>query len=321
MWYEALWLLALGKKCLSVQNPDELCQNLMCTASVGQRMNFSFMQCGRISFWTQLILHTCCLHSVWTPAYDIVKAVLCCVGCLPCYSPVWTGHKWWYRIEWSLAFFCIISIIWVWEMIVKQKKCIWFCDVESLRIYPITELYEYFVAFELFLTGSTSINLCGVYINFDHQFFISVISFIPVAVPSEDTFAAMRHREADLLHSAPVLRAHARPCADRLQLTHCVRLRVVREFGLPDSCVDLLHAASRPFHTTPSMSHRPAPSAFCSSSTSSNRHFHHRHLHLDRSPSTPVSPSRSYSPVEVSDRCYIDWEFYWWLPGICKAWV
>ncbi|ELT87685.1 hypothetical protein CAPTEDRAFT_22921, partial [Capitella teleta] len=61
-----------------------------------------------------------------------------------------------------------------------------------------------------------------------------------IPVPDDDTLRKMQQRESELCQSPLVHRAYSLACADRREVAHCVRVRVAREFGLPDSCADLL---------------------------------------------------------------------------------
>lgn len=59
-----------------------------------------------------------------------------------------------------------------------------------------------------------------------------------IAVPSAAIQQAMVRREAELQLLAQD--GYRLPCVDRAAITHQIQLRVVREFGLPDSAVELL---------------------------------------------------------------------------------
>lgn len=48
-----------------------------------------------------------------------------------------------------------------------------------------------------------------------------------------------------------VLRAFAQSCLDRLSIMYQIKLRVVREFGLPDSTVDVLQNAQYYYNNDP----------------------------------------------------------------------
>ncbi|GFR58467.1 BTB/POZ domain-containing protein 7-like [Elysia marginata] len=66
-----------------------------------------------------------------------------------------------------------------------------------------------------------------------------------IPVPDRATFVKMLEREQELLQSKPALAATTATRLDRRSVTklatHAVQLRVVREFGLPDSATEVLH--------------------------------------------------------------------------------
>ena len=62
-----------------------------------------------------------------------------------------------------------------------------------------------------------------------------------VPVPSQQVVEALIKREAELLCSAPVQRAMALPAINKRAVTYLLQVRAVRESGLPDSCVEMLH--------------------------------------------------------------------------------
>jgi len=128
-----------------------------------------------------------------------------------------------------------------------------------------------------------------------------------LTVPDADSLSLMHQRESDLAASHPARHAYSLPCADPRDVTHYIRLRVVRQFGLPDSCADILHsrtlghscghAESPHYHTprhrgytpqhprgacpgprAPPLRHPPCPSHGLGG------------LELRGGPSTPVSP-------------------------------
>jgi len=65
-----------------------------------------------------------------------------------------------------------------------------------------------------------------------------------VAVPDREVIDAMHERELEICHSKTVQRAYSLLCADRSAIVHQIQLRVVREFGLPDSAVRILHSSA-----------------------------------------------------------------------------
>ena len=54
---------------------------------------------------------------------------------------------------------------------------------------------------------------------------------------------AMRQREHELSRTKLVQRACSLLCSDRIAITRQIQLRVVREFGLPDSTAEVLRSA------------------------------------------------------------------------------
>jgi BTB/POZ domain-containing protein 7 len=65
-------------------------------------------------------------------------------------------------------------------------------------------------------------------------------------VPDSVTMAAMLKREQKLRQSPSCQRAIALPLSSRHEINRQIRLRVVREFNLPDAVADLLEVAVCP---------------------------------------------------------------------------
>ena len=63
-------------------------------------------------------------------------------------------------------------------------------------------------------------------------------------VPDPAVMAAMVRREQKIKNSPCVQRALALPLSSRREINRQVRLRVVREFNLPDQVADLLEVSS-----------------------------------------------------------------------------
>ena len=63
-------------------------------------------------------------------------------------------------------------------------------------------------------------------------------------VPEKEVIQAMRRRESELNCTRLVQRAYSLCCSDRRAVTLHIWLRIVREFGLPDSAVELLHSCN-----------------------------------------------------------------------------
>jgi len=62
-------------------------------------------------------------------------------------------------------------------------------------------------------------------------------------VPDSVTMSAMLKREQKLRQSPSCQRAVALPLSSRHEINRQIRLRVVREFNLPDAVADLLEVA------------------------------------------------------------------------------
>ena len=137
----------------------------------------------------------------------------------------------------------------------------------------------------------------------------------------------MLRRETELQHSPLAQRAYALPCTDRQTVAHQIRLRVVREFGLPDTAVEVLHSsgldsppnsASSPMCRPPSSqrmslhskpltaSGRGTPQSLCRirHNPSSQSSHHPRHspggaASSKHSPSLSASPARNCPNMQV----------------------
>lgn len=135
--------------------------------------------------------------------------------------------------------------------------------------------------------------------------------FLFIPVPDTETLKSMKRREHQLQHSKCAQRAYSLACSDRRAISHYLQLRVVREFGLPDSTADVLGSASlyyqedsperetripayRHYHTSQPMTHYQQHSQCV---PASYRHTHHP-IHT-RSPATPRTPSRHICPIQV----------------------
>jgi len=70
----------------------------------------------------------------------------------------------------------------------------------------------------------------------------------------------MCERELEICHSKLVQRAYSLLCADRPAIVHQLQLRVVREFGLPDSTVKVLQSPAAGM-LSPATDHRRSSSA------------------------------------------------------------
>ena len=127
----------------------------------------------------------------------------------------------------------------------------------------------------------------------------------------------MLQREQELQNCQLTQRAYALPCCDRRAVNHQLQLRTVREFGLPDSTVEVLQNSQRYYqsdqnnmarapsnsvhHCRPAPSNMPHPSQQSPSNT----------MHLSsRSGSTPslhrylISPTKRKSTPPLTRRHY-----------------
>ena len=116
-------------------------------------------------------------------------------------------------------------------------------------------------------------------------------------VPDQQTLKALLHREHVLQHCELVQRAFSLSCLDRYAVLSHIQHQVVREFGLPDSAVELLQSArlytvnSCPeeegmTQTQPEMSH-------VFHGTVTGTHFLHQHSTPSRQFRAHTSPPQS----------------------------
>jgi hypothetical protein len=148
-----------------------------------------------------------------------------------------------------------------------------------------------------------------------------------LAVPNPVILSAMLKRQAELYNSKLVERAHSLLHTNPRAISHHIQLRVVREYGLPDSIIQVLqshktpseedllcearyHTPRRERHKTPIHHHHTLPCHHHhhhhvrQQSPCLRHHTSHHHITVlhdeQRCPSSPVSPIRSYTPHEVS---------------------
>ncbi|KAK2158567.1 hypothetical protein LSH36_167g04027, partial [Paralvinella palmiformis] len=172
-----------------------------------------------------------------------------------------------------------------------------------------------------------------------------------IPVPNPATLSAMLKRQAELYGSKLIERAHALPHTNPRAISHYIQLRVVREFGLPDSMVQVLqsqHAVSEEdllsearYHTPRHERHKSAATFYHHTLPCQHLHHHHhphqvRHhspclqqhggprritvLHDEqRCPSMPVSPVRTYSPSEKDPSPCSDSALSETMPDIAMA--
>lgn len=70
-----------------------------------------------------------------------------------------------------------------------------------------------------------------------------ILHYEKYLVPDSSTMAAMLKREQKLRQSPSCLRAIDLPLSSRSEINRQVRLRVVREFNLPDAVADILEVS------------------------------------------------------------------------------
>lgn len=134
-------------------------------------------------------------------------------------------------------------------------------------------------------------------------------TFVFALVPDKATFVKMLEREQELQQSKPAQQATSLAYIDKRTMSKNVslqiQLRVVREFGLPDSAVEVLQ--NRQYYYT--------------NNSHSCRHHHHRcqqaqHLQQhyqirSRSSASNIPQSLSYDNFEVCLRFVIVFNHYW----------
>ena len=129
-----------------------------------------------------------------------------------------------------------------------------------------------------------------------------------ISVPDQQTLKALLCREHALQHCELVQRAFGLACLDRYAVCSHIQHQVVREFGLPDSAVELLQSARLYTVNSCDDSHEAASDLshmYCSNiptaaPTINHIHYTHqystpaRHIHVAQSP--PQSPRILASP-------------------------
>ena len=125
-----------------------------------------------------------------------------------------------------------------------------------------------------------------------------------ISVPNMETIQLMLQREQEIQSMPQVQRANSLPCTDRRAVLCQVQLRVVREFGLPDSTIEILQNRQYYYNKDPIPVYmeRNYHPAVPKQSASPQIRFKHHHRH--RSPRksvhciTPLaSPTKSYKTL------------------------
>lgn len=108
----------------------------------------------------------------------------------------------------------------------------------------------------------------------------------------------MLEREQELQVSKPALQATSLACIDKRAVTKAVclqiQLRVVREFGLPDSAIEILQN-SQYYYTNSSHHCRHFDQHYPQA-----QHFQHRQYHASRSSASNMPTSSPYREIEVA---------------------
>ncbi|XP_046551868.1 BTB/POZ domain-containing protein 7-like [Haliotis rubra] len=105
-----------------------------------------------------------------------------------------------------------------------------------------------------------------------------------IPVPDRNTYVTMLQREAELQRSKVAQRAYSLPCSDKRAVSFQIQLRLLREFGMPDSTTEVM--TNSQYYYTEDNTHY-AERRYIASPT--------RQKH---SPAVSLSPPGSYSPVE-----------------------
>ena len=123
-------------------------------------------------------------------------------------------------------------------------------------------------------------------------------------VPNMETIQLMLQREQEIQSMPQVQRANSLPCSDRRAVLCQVQLRVVREFGLPDTTIEILQNRQYYYNKDPLpvyMERNYHPAVPRQSASPQIRFKHHHRL---RSPlkavqcfSPLVSPTKSYKTL------------------------
>ena len=125
-----------------------------------------------------------------------------------------------------------------------------------------------------------------------------------LTVPNMETIQLMLQREQEIQAMPQVQRANSLPCTDRRAVLCQVQLRVVREFGLPDSTIEILQNRQYYYNKDPipvyvERNYHPAVPKQCASPQ-----IRFKHHHRLRSPRKAVqcfsplaSPTKSYKTI------------------------
>ncbi|XP_064602149.1 LOW QUALITY PROTEIN: BTB/POZ domain-containing protein 7-like [Liolophura sinensis] len=136
-----------------------------------------------------------------------------------------------------------------------------------------------------------------------------------IPVPDRNTLLLMTQREHELQQSSLVLKAYSTPYLDKRAITLQLQLRIVREFGLPDSTVEVLQNGQ--FYYPEDLQFVHLERHYPRTATPRS----HRRLAspVKHSSSTPISPTHSYSPVENEASACSDSILNEMMPDIAMA--
>ncbi|KAK3796393.1 hypothetical protein RRG08_026649 [Elysia crispata] len=157
-----------------------------------------------------------------------------------------------------------------------------------------------------------------------------------IPVPDRATFVKMLEREQELLQSKPALAATTVARVDRRGVAkaaaHAVQLRVVREFGLPDSATEVLHN-SQYYQTTASSlrqqhhhhhqqqhrDHKEGVIHLHSAGRQMGPHHHHHQEHMDQGVSFSARHSGHQSYRDLQRDAYVESALSDIMPDIAMA--
>ena len=122
-------------------------------------------------------------------------------------------------------------------------------------------------------------------------------------MPNGETIQLMLQREQELQATPQVQRANSLPCTDRRAVLCQIQLRVVREFGLPDSTVEILQ--NRQYYYSkdpvPVYMERSFHHAMQKQSSSASPQIRFKHQYRQKSPRKTLS---YISPLSSPTKTY-----------------
>ena len=131
-----------------------------------------------------------------------------------------------------------------------------------------------------------------------------VCFFSLISVPNGETIQLMLQREQELQAMPQVQRANSLPCTDRRAVLCQIQLRVVREFGLPDSTVEILQNRQYYYSKDPIPVYMERSYHHAIQRHSASPQIRFKHQYRQRSPRKTVScisplssPTKSYKTL------------------------